>query len=237
MSTTLQQTINWAIAMLGYTFPTVGPNNEPAITHANMTKQTIEGPPFKWPWNRGTTSITCTAGTQDYVKAIADFGFIEFATMKNPTTNKTELIPAIYNTTPIGESIDAQKPTGISAQLDDGAGNITFRFNGVPDIAYTVIVTYQKAPVPFTALSDTWTTIPDRLQYVYNQGFLARALESKGDPRAQQAKIAFAAALLGNAEGLTETEKNFFLARFLDNTAQIQATTLKTQQGISARGQ
>ncbi len=67
--------VNWANL-------TIGDNLEPALTAANMTLQTIVGPPFIWPWNRSTASFMAVAGVQDYNAAISSYGWLESATLQ-----------------------------------------------------------------------------------------------------------------------------------------------------------
>lgn len=63
----LANTITWAKSFMAYLDPTLQPNNEPALTCANLIKQTILGPPFVWRWNRVSTGFVCTGLTQDYL--------------------------------------------------------------------------------------------------------------------------------------------------------------------------
>lgn len=235
MANTIQTSINAVQGALGFWNPTVGTNNEPAITAANMTQQVMLSPPFRWPWNRNSLTFNTVAGTQDYLANVADFGFIETASFQYPSSGK--ILPLnVKNTTPIGESIDQQQPVTLGVQLNTVGTSVKFRFLGVPDKIYTVVVWYQKFQALMSSLSATWTP-PDYLSYVYNRGFLAFLYESRGDLRAQQEKVSFAAALLANAEGLTDTEINIFLAQFLANPRAMESLNLKTQQGIAARGQ
>ena len=111
-----------------------------------------------------------------------------------------------------------------------------FRLLGVPDAIYTVTIWYQKFQPLMTTLATNWTP-PDYMSFVYNRGFLAHLMAAVGDPRAQQEKVAFAAALLSNSEGLTETERDIFLAQYLENPRAMDLLTLKASQGIQARGQ
>src|SRR5277367_1652007 len=76
---TLQATMNWAQWFLGQrplALPTSSPL-EPALTSANLVVQTVMQPPFRWKWNRNTTTLSITTAAQDYLKTIVDFGFIE----------------------------------------------------------------------------------------------------------------------------------------------------------------
>lgn len=238
MSITLQQSANWVKTHTNYTSITVGPNNEPAVTHANMTKQVILGPPFSWAWNRNKFTFTVVAGTQDYLVSIPDFGYMEVATFQPVGGGKILQFPVIYNKEAISESSDSQQPNGLAIILNDGKGNIKFRTVGLPDQSYNVIVTYQMQAVPFIALTDKWDPIPDYYAYIFNRGLLAHSYQSQGDAQqAAQEKLAFASALIACSEGLGETEKNIFLAPYLINSSQTQASALRTQQGTQARGQ
>lgn len=236
MSNTIQSSLNWATAYLGYSVPAVGPNNEPAITAANMTQQVMLAPPFRWAWNRNSFVINTIIGVQDYVVTTAtDFGYLEIADISLADNSKAETI-SILNHTPLGGSVSTQQPNKITVQVINIGVNMDFRFICRPNNVYGVGIYYQKAAPLMTALTSAWTP-PDYMSYVYNRGFLAHCMEAKGDPRAQQEKINFAAALLGTAEGLTETERNIFLAQYLPNTRDLQFAQLKAQQGVQARGQ
>lgn len=302
----LQTTVNFASAMVNYLSLTSGPNNEPAITIANMVKGVMLGPPFRWAWNRNKVIFQLQVGVQDYKVSVADFGFLETATFQpsapvtqvsrtggtamytavnnfkqgalvsvsglqtpgfnvtnqpltavTPTTFSIALagttvatadnglavsgsiktFSKIRNTEPIGESSDVQQPVSLAVQNNDGQGNITFRVLGVPNGSYNVICTYQSAASSFTTLSSTWSPIPDYMVYIFTRGFTAHALEYKGDPRSAQEKVAFAAALLAAADGLTSTEINVFMSQYLANPLQLQEASLRVQQGVQARSQ
>src|SRR5579859_3993749 len=86
---TLQNTVDWNRAYVVQR-PTTGVAqiaNEPALTNANYLMQTILQPPFRWEWNRkvATAAITTVAGTSDYVVALSDYGWLEKATLVNPS--------------------------------------------------------------------------------------------------------------------------------------------------------
>jgi len=233
MANTLQTSINWAIGFLGYSTPTVGPNNEPALSSANMVQQVMTSPPFHFAWNRNSLTFT-TTGAQDYPTSVGDFGYMEKATFQ-PIAGGKVMPLNVLNNTPLGESSDVQQPVTLAAQLVS-SGSVTFRFLGLPDAPYTITVWYQKLAPLMTILGSAWVA-PDYMSHIYNRGFLAHCLEGKGDPRAQQEKVSFAAALLATHEGLTDTEKNIFLMQYLPNPREMLSLQLKTQQGVQARGQ
>ena len=233
MPNTIQTSINWALGFLGYSTPTVGTGNEPAITSANMVQQVMLSPPFKWPWNRNSLTFPTVIGQQDYTISVTDFGFAETATFQ-PASGSIRSIN-ILNHTPLGESSDQQTPVTLAVQKNTVGTSIILRFLGVPDAVYTIVVWYQKFVPLMTTLAGAWTP-PDYMSHIYNRGFLAHCLEGMSKASAQQEKVAFAAALLSNAEGLTETEKNMFMAQYLPNLRMQELTQLKTQQGVQARG-
>jgi len=81
-SVTLQDTIDWAQPFVNWANLTIGLNDEPAITSANLALQTIVGPPFVWPWNRASGTFLTTQGVQDYNSSIATFGYLETASIQ-----------------------------------------------------------------------------------------------------------------------------------------------------------
>ena len=236
---TLANSITWA---QGYLFSqplTLGAANEPAITIANIIKQAILGPPFCWRWNRGvlSTPISLSQGTQDYSKAVADFGFIEKAWLTLPTTNAVKEIEEIVDVLP-AETIQGRPDRAIAAQLDDNAGNITFRLSPVPDQSgYAAQVTYQKKPTLFTATSGTWAPIPDEYSYIYQYGFLGMALAFNKDPRAGVYDSRFVAHLLGCQGGLSEMQKNIFLGKWLSTALEVGTMNQRAQLGVQGRSQ
>jgi hypothetical protein len=234
-SNTLQTSINAVQSQLGFWVPTIGTNFEPALSAANMVQQVMTSPPFRFPWNRNKLTFNTIASplTQDYQQNVTDFGYMETATFQAPAAGKI-LTLNVKNTTPIGESSDVQQPVTLAVQLHNVGVSVTFRFLGVPDKIYSVIVTYQKFAPLMSDPTANWI-IPDYMSYIYNRGLLAHLYEARGDQRAQQEKVAFAAALLSTSEGLTETEKNIFLAQYLTNPREMELLQLKTQQGVQAR--
>ena len=78
----LQDSINWVKPFINWASVTIGVNSEPAITSANQALQTILAPPFIWPWNRSYTSFITSIGQQDYNTSIADFGYLEAASIE-----------------------------------------------------------------------------------------------------------------------------------------------------------
>jgi hypothetical protein len=230
---TLQNSINWVQPFLRFLPLNIGSNNEPAITSANIVKQIMLGPPFCWRWNRAqATPFNTSQGTQDYARTITDFGFLEKATVK-ASADKAFEIPALKNI--LSTNSEQGRPAHIATLLDDNAGSLTFRFIPTPEKAYTVNLLYQKKPTLFTALSDTWTPIPDEYSFVYNQGFLAFSAMYADDQRWQIELLRFLGSLIGVSEGLDETQKDAFLEQWLAMTGQSQAYIQKVGLGLTGR--
>jgi hypothetical protein len=231
----LQTTINWASAFCDFEELNIGSggaNNEPAITNANVILQTIVGPPFKWNWNRATVSITTVVGTQDYPTSTTSYGFLEggSVTLGSSTFGLKEVKQSLEVGTETG------RPESIAPQIDNNAGSITFRFLPVPDQIYTIVPFYQQSAPLFTSLSQTWSPIPDKLEYLYSWGFLALSLAYADDQRFPIFNQKFVAHLLGAQQGLSEMEKNMFLDSWNLVTSQQGLANIKMQQGRQALG-
>jgi hypothetical protein len=227
----LQASLAWCSPHLGYLPLTIG-GLEPALSNANIVKQTILGPPFCWRWNRATVDFTCTAHTQDYVSAASYFGFIEKAWVENPAaTEIKELL--------IENALSATKEEArikfLAAQSDDNAGNITFRTMPISAELSSVFVLYQKKPSIMTSLASLWDPIPDELSYIYNWGFLALCSMLNDDPRFQIFNQKFIAHLLGAQQGLDEMKRQIFLGNWLEITKKAISASGTTNQGVGAR--
>jgi hypothetical protein len=117
--------------------------------------------------------------------------------------------------------------TRIAAQYRDTSDNITFRLTPAPDKIYNIVVEYQKSAPQFSALTQTWSPVPDYLSYIYNEGMLAKCAEYCGDPRSQGALQLFLTDLVGVSEGLNITQRNLWLDSKLASMRQ----TMQVQQG------
>lgn len=233
---TISQTLNWCYAyVVGRPTQGVGGfSNEPGLTNANYIMASVLTAPFKWEWNRNSTTFTTTAGTTDYQEAISDFGYLEKATVYNASNTPTTAELEVYKV--IAQDTEQSSPRRIAILLDDNNGNITFRLFPCPDDTYTVTLTYQKAPITATTLGvTTWAPIPDKLAFIYEQGMRAQLTLMYN----QQAGLAhlevFFRQLVGACEGLTEAEKDIYLTDALRPIRQRQAELMATQQGRQAR--
>lgn len=237
MSTTrnIMSSALFARPFLGYQ-PVNISNGEPALQAANMVKQTILSPPFRWVWNRNGATFQLdplsTEWPQDTLLDLDDFGFLENVWLEDTEGNVKEI--------EVKQSLSAessvQRPASAAAQLVDlDNGNIILRLNAVPDQAYTIGMFYQKESVQVTSLASQWGPIPDSMSYVYDWGFLAMVSMILKDARFPIFWQKFTSHLLGAQDGLTQMQRNIFLGNWLEVlTAQERAQSI-TQQGVQAR--
>lgn len=243
MAYTLNQSVAWAQSMLVSYIPlTALAPGEPAITIANMVVAFMNAPPFTWPTNRAEdASLTMTAGTQDYTLSIANFGFLETVTLKNPSTQKSFAVKNVYNSSVLGVSNEqTARPNAVSVKTITPGTSVALRFLSAPDLGYTGTTTYQKAPVLFTAPTQDWfaqCNIPQNQMHIYNNLFLAECFQVNGDPQsAAQYRRRGMAALLATAEGLTEAQKSMIFAQSMYTDLQTIAANVRVQQANQARG-
>jgi hypothetical protein len=237
MAYSLQQSVNYALTYIQYSPLTVGTGNEPAISIANEIQNTILNAPMTWGWNRNeNNSLTINSSNQDYTILLTDFSFLEKATLTDTSGNVFEVLD-VYNTAALGKANANKKgrPNAISVNFVSYGSSVTLRFMGIPDQTYTVLLTYQKLVLPFTATSQSWT-IPDQYLDIYNNLFVGEAMAVVDDARANQYRQRGIATLLAKAEGLTEMQKDQFLMQYWSRDSQMLANQLRTQQANQARG-
>lgn len=216
----LQRSVTLASAFVRYA-PLVLSANDPALANADWVRQFILSAPFAWRWNRAVVTFTTLVGQSDYLKSVPSLGWIEKAVIYDPANGNSTQELEIENN--LAVESNPNQPTKISAQLDDDAGNITFRLVPAPAAVYTVEITYQKAAPLFVNLTDTWAPIPDFMAYVFTQGFFARTFEYINDPRAIPAMQLFLQELTSANTGLSDAQKNIFLADRLNSQRQTQS--------------
>ena len=229
----------FALPYLGYQ-PVEVSNGEPAIRAGNLTKQTILGPPFAWPWNRNTVTFDVPATdangnpftpSQDYAVQITDFGFLEKTWLTDGNGNEKEIKIVMV----LAAESSVQRPASVAVQEQDTDGYLTFRLNAIPDQSYTFNGVYQKAPVEMTSTAATWSPIPDHMGYIYDYGFLYFVSMLTKDARAGFYATKFVSHLLGAQSGLNATQRNIFLGNFLDILTEPQRAQAETTQGVGAR--
>jgi len=227
---TIQNTINWEKAFLEQQ-PVLINGMEPALSSAQLVLQTILGPPFSWPWNRGVINYSTAA--QDFVVAgLNDFGFLEGGSVK-PTSGGKPFEIAVKNLLHLDAS--QGRAAFCSPFIDDGAGNITFRITPSPEQSYDVTLPYQKKAPILASLAFTWAPVPDEKIYICQWGHLALMSLIGNDSRFTEYNIKFVTALLGAQGGLTDLERNIFLANWTRVLSQLQGAQLATSERYKAR--
>jgi hypothetical protein len=174
--------------------------------------------------NKGPVNSTATGSYT--------FGWIETASVKDDKSNWIEMTPKLC----LALESKTGRPLYIAAQTDDGNGDVTFRLNAAPDAAYAVAITIQQKPPIFTSTSQTWAPVPDEFSRIYSWGFLSLMWLFADDPRFGAANSKFVSQLLSASEGLTETERNIFLANWQMISGQPVENANKVSQGTQARG-
>jgi len=212
-------------------------NDEPALSAANITKQTILGPPFRWAFNRASIHLAldtnATAWGQDYlIPSVKDYGFLEQIWLTDPETGDKKEIEVRKS---LAEDSTMKRP-GSAAVQDDNEDGITIRLNSRPDAPYIIDAFYQRAAVTMTSLASTWGPLPDHKSYIYDWGFLGFVSLLTKDARAPIFLSKFTSHLLGEQDGLTALQRNIFLGNWLDLLTQQGRETMAAQQGAQARG-
>jgi len=186
----------------------------------------------------GTTGISPPGPVYTTPTPINNFGWLEKATIVDQNGQAYEL-PIQLNL-----SLESQQnqPNSIATLSDnDGlaptlAPAITFRLSPAPDKTYLVNLTYQQAALSFTDITGTWSPIPDYLFYLYNQGVMAKAYEYFGDERFAFSQQMFLRQVLAVSEGLTDSQKNIWLAEKIDSEREAQAQLGNSASGRAGRG-
>jgi len=308
MSYTLFQTQNLANTLIQYSPLNAGLGQEPMVSIGSMIRCTILSAPFVWSFNRKEDSSTSTTTTnQDYTIALADFGFLEKASLTDSSGKIWEL-KEVQNIAPLAKNADVSRPNNIAVLTNIPETSVTFRFSSKPDAIYTINLVYQKEPTimgPFivtqvgaasgstavyigtfnplsfpagstaqitgfihpqnngsflvvsatattlvvqnpSAISEgpvvafasnfDWAPLPDTYSYIYNALFIGEAMAMVDDVRAQQYRMRGVANLLGQSQGLTETQKNAFRQMWFAGDIEGASIALRTQQGIQGRG-
>jgi hypothetical protein len=234
----IQSSMLFALPYIGYQPANIS-NGEPAVTAANLVKQTMLGAPFKWPWNRANFEISIATPdssgdvviTQDYAVATTLYAFLEKAWLTDSSSGEVKELPIVSSLT--AESA-VMRPQSIAVQGQDDDG-ITLRLNSLPDRAYLLDGFYQRTPTLVTSPASSWGPIPDHLSYIYDWGFLAMLSMLTKDIRQSVFQQKFVAHLLGAQDGITATQRNIFIGDWLALMGEAGRGQLTTQQGVQAR--
>jgi hypothetical protein len=177
------------------------------------------------------TGTLTNATTQDYTIPAPAFSHIEHATILDTSKTPPNWVELKVQNNLALDSRNA-RPMFVGPEVEDGAGNVTFRVMPSPNQVYPVSIHVQLAAPRITSINQTWSPMPDFMQYIYSWGFLALIWAFADDPRFQVANSKFTAGLLARAEGLTEEERNIFMNNWNVQTNQASG---KSQQGNQAR--
>lgn len=205
---------------------------DPGITAANIVLQRMLGAPFIWRFNRANVSIAISqaAGT-DYTVSVPRLGRIETQWLLDAAGNYHELKGAQS----IARFSTPARPTEAAPVYDDNAGNITFRFNKVPNGAYTAYFDYQmKAPV-IDSYGATFGPVPDEFGYLYHKGLLAECALLTNDSRFPIWERDFMAGLLAAQDGLDAQGLAIFLGQTLNAGRTAMRSQTLGQTGAQAR--
>jgi hypothetical protein len=205
--------------------------DEPALTAANMVKQTMLGAPFRWPWNRAELQFPVRVQQQEYTVNAPNFGFPERFILRAAGGQVKEI--DVKPSAPIESTV--ARPGSGAVQIDNGDGTVQIRFNTRPEQSYTAVLVYQQRAVTMTSMASLWRPIPDHLSYIVDWGFLAMMSLLIKDSRFPVFRQTFTAHLLGAQEGMDATARNLFLGNWLETAAAAQRNQQQTQQGITAR--
>lgn len=155
----LQNSINWSLPYVEYSPLSAGTAGEPAVSTATLIRNSLLSPPLSWAWNRSENDSKSTeAGVQDYVINVTDFGYLEKVSLTDSSGNIFEL-KDVYNNLPLSATTSTSnarsRPLACSVLISIPGESIKIRFMQSPDKVYKINLTYQIAPVPFTANSIT----------------------------------------------------------------------------------
>lgn len=206
-------------------------NMQPAIGAAQIIINRILGAPCVWRFNRANFSIPISrAGGVDYQVTIPDLGSIEQQWLDD-AGNITELNGDIS----LAKGSGAKRPTQVSPQYDDNAGNLTFRFNALPDKNYTAYFDYQRKAPLITGPAQP-LPIPDEHADLFYVGLLGWAGMLVRDSRFPIWQNEFISLLLARQDGLDDQAKAILLGDWMSALKTITRNTSSVQAGVAGRG-
>jgi hypothetical protein len=205
---------------------------EPGLTSANIVLQRMLGAPFVWRFNRFNFSIPITpGGGTDYQIYLPTLGRMEEMWLEDSAGN----VYAIEGRLDRPKSSSSRRPELVAPVYDDNNGNLTFRFDSVPDQAYTFYCDgQQKAPL-LQGWSDKFGPLPDEFGYVYHTLFLAEAALIVNDARFEIWRRNGVAALLATQDGLDEQAKAIMFEQMLNVGRTAFRSQMMGKSGSDAR--
>lgn len=207
-------------------------NMEPGVTMANTVLGTMLGPPFIWRQNRATVELPIgTAKGTDYTISIPNLGFIENQWLTDADGTNMELNGA----TTLSRVSYERRPTHVAPQYDDNQGNITFRFNSVPDADYTAFLDYQQAATLITSPADTFQPLSDYFGYLFTKGMLSEGALLVNDSRFAVWRAEWIAQMLATQDGLDAQAKDMFFNQFMNTSRTAMRSQGAAQSGTAGR--
>jgi len=206
-------------------------NMEPALGMANVVLQRMLGAPMVWRFNRYNTNLAITqGGGTEYSLSLPNLGRIETQWLVDGAGKIHQLKGAIS----IARVSTVRRPTSVAPQYDDNAGNITLRFNSIPDADYTANFDYQaKAPL-LTSYGQPFGNVPDEFAYIFYTLFLAWAGILVNDARYPIWVREGVSALLGAQGGLDEQSKAIFVGDWMDWFQTIEGKKIRVNSDTTA---
>jgi hypothetical protein len=209
-------------------------NWEPGMTMANNVLQWMLQPPFVWRFNRAslTFPISKTLGS-DYTLSVPNLGRIESQWLTDTAGTIFELNGAV-TLARVGIS---RRPVEVAPQYDDNQGNITFRFNSIPNQNYNANFDIQMKPQMLTSPASTFGPVPDEFGYLFNKGMLSEGALLVNDSRFEIWRKDFVAGLLATQDGLDAQAKAIFYEQMLNMGRTATRSQAAGQGGSQGRQQ
>lgn len=198
-------------------------NYEPGMSSARNILALMLAPPFRWRFNRNSFSqLIDGAGGQEYSVYLPQLGWIEKQALEDTTSGE---IIGLGGAVELITSSTIRCPKLVAPVYDDNAGNITFRFDSVPDKQYNAVFDYQMKPPLLTGWSQTFGPVPDEFCNIFNKWMLSEAALIVNDARFEIWRREAVFGLLQRQDGLDEQFVNMFLEQMLN----VGRTSIRSQ--------
>jgi hypothetical protein len=207
-------------------------NLQPGLSAAQIILNTMLGPPFTWRSNRASFQIalSTSAGT-DYQLSIPRLGHIETQWLQDPSGKIHQLAGALS----LAKTSTMRAPTEVAPQYDDNQGNITFRFNAVPDQAYVATFDHQQKAILLTSYAQNFGPVADEFAHVFFTGMLSWCAMLVNDARFPIWSQQFVSNLLGAQDGLDDQAKIIFMGQWDNFVRTAMRNQASVQEGLGAR--
>lgn len=229
---TIYDTLQYVTTMLRNQRLTLN-GDRPARQMAQNVLGTMLQPPFCYRFNRATTSFAIsTAQGTDYTELLPDLGWIEEQWLVDGSGKVHELKGALS----LAKVGTVRRPVEMSPQYEDDNGNLTFRFNGVPDQNYNAFIDYQKRCPVVTDLGQTFYPVTDDFAYLFNRGMLSEGALATGDARFTVWRREWIAGILALQDGLDDQAKAMLMEQLMNSNRTNARAQGASQQGVAGRG-